>query len=314
MASSQDYYQLLGVTKTASDAELKAAYRKAALEWHPDRNKSPEATAKFKEINHAYEVLSDSQKKQAYDQFGHAAFEQGNMGSAGGGPFGGGAGGFQQGPFRYTYRTGGQPGQPFGSARGENPFEGMDFGGFSDPFEIFEQFFGGGFTANQQRRARRATYSLGISFLEAAKGAEKTVEIEGKQMKIKIPSGVDDGTRIRFTHFDVLISVWPDDTFKRQGLDIHVDVKVDFVSAIMGTTVQVPTTNGNVELKIPAGTQPDTLIRLREHGIKEERTNRTGDEYIKVKVQIPTRLSGEQKQLLEQYQETSSGKKKSGWF
>jgi len=302
MASSQDYYSLLGVSKTASEAELKAAYRKAALQWHPDRNKAPEATAKFKEINQAYEVLSDPQKRQTYDQYGHSAFEQGGMGNAGG-PFGGGAGGYQQGPFSYTYR----------STNGQNPFEGMDFGGFSDPFEIFEQFFGGGFTASQQRRARRATYSLGVTFIEAAKGAEKTVEIEGKQTKIKIPAGVDDGTRVRFTNFDVIISVWPDDTFRREGLDIYTDLKVDFLGAIMGATVDVPTIDGPVNLKVAAGTQPDTLIRLKSRGVQDPRTNRVGDQYVKIKISIPTRLSKEQKEILEQYQ-TSSEKRKTGWF
>src|SRR3989344_5647155 len=160
MATTRDYYEVLGVAKTASDAELKAAYRKQALQWHPDRNKTAEATEKFKEINKAYEVLSDSQKRQAYDQFGSAAFEQGGPAGPGGpfGGFGGQAG--QQGPFTYSYRTYGD---------GQNPFEGMDMGGFSDPFEIFEQFFGGGFSTGRTR-TRRQVYSLAISFMEAAKG------------------------------------------------------------------------------------------------------------------------------------------------
>src|SRR5476649_693570 len=125
--ADRDYYQTLGVTKSSSAAEIKTAYRKLALEFHPDRNKSKEAEGKFKEVTKAYEVLSDPQKKQTYDQYGHDAFEQG--GPASGGPFGGGFGG-QSGPFSYTYSTSGTEG-------------GFDFGGFSDPFDIFEQFFGG---------------------------------------------------------------------------------------------------------------------------------------------------------------------------
>src|SRR3989338_4418926 len=118
-----DYYEMLGVSKNSSDQEIKAAYRKQALKWHPDRNKSPEANAKFKEINKAFEVLSDPKKKEVYDQYGEEAFARGGYGGAGGQSY-------QQSPFTYTY-----------SSSGGNPFEGVDFGGFSDPFEIFEQFF-----------------------------------------------------------------------------------------------------------------------------------------------------------------------------
>lgn len=136
MANKRDFYEVLGVSKTATAADIKRAYRKLALEWHPDRNKSPDAHEKFKEINEAYEVLSDDKKKATYDQFGHSAFQPGmGGGAAGQGPFGG-QGYQQQGPFSYYYSTGG----------GQNPFaggaEGFDF---SDPFDIFEQFFGGGF-------------------------------------------------------------------------------------------------------------------------------------------------------------------------
>src|SRR5581483_8032412 len=124
MNSKQDYYHVLGITKNASAEEIKKAYRKLALQYHPDKNSSKEAAEKFKEVTNAYEVLSDPQKRQTYDQFGSAAFEQGGASS---GPFGqGGAGGY--GPFTYTYSSNGA---------------GFDFGGFADPFDIFEQFFGG---------------------------------------------------------------------------------------------------------------------------------------------------------------------------
>lgn len=303
--ANDDYYQILGVSKNASEAELKAAYRKQALEWHPDRNKSAEATEKFKEINKAYEVLSDPQKRQAYDQFGSAAFEQG--GPAGpGGPFGGfGGQTYQQGPFTYTYRT-------YGG--GENPFEGMDFGGFSDPFEIFEQFFGGGFSPGRARQ-RRQVYSLAISFMEAAKGTEKRVDIGGKTMTIKVPAGVDDGSRVRFGDFDVVISVEKDKTFQRDGLNLYVESDVDFAAAALGTTIIVPTLDEPVSLKVPAGTQPDTVIRLRGHGIREPHGSRVGDEYVRIRVLVPTKLSGKQKEILEELQESfDSSKKRSGWF
>ncbi len=312
MASNQDYYQTLGVTKTASDSEIKAAYRKKALEWHPDRNKSPEATEKFKEVNEAYEVLGNSEKRAAYDQFGHDAFRQGGMGGSQGpdGPFGSQT--YQQGPFTYTYRTYGDGNQPFGSAQGGNPFEGMDFGGFSDPFEIFEQFFGGGFGGGGRARARRQVYSLNVTFMEAAKGTEKRVDIAGRTMTIKIPAGVDDGSRVRFGDFDVVLSVGKDKVFARDGINVYVDVPVDFVDAALGTTVEVPTIDGPVSLKVPSGTQSETVIRLRGRGIVEPHGNRVGDEYVRIKVKVPTKLSGKQKQVLEELRD--SGSKRSGWF
>jgi len=293
---AKDFYKTLGISKGASDVEIKSAYRKAALQWHPDKNKSPEAVAKFKEITEAYEVLSDQQKRQTYDQFGSAAFEQGGMGGGAGGPFGGGFGGFQQGPFSYSYSNAG----------GQNPFG----GDFSDPFEIFEQFFGGGFSG--ARRSRRPAYSLTIDFMEAVKGVEKTVEIGGKPTKIKIPPGVDEGTRVRFTDFDLVVSVLPHKTFQREGHDIHLAVEVDFVKATLGTNIEVPTINGAVSLKVAPGTQPDTIIRLRDHGVPDPRGGKSGDQYVHIKIKIPTKLTHEQKQLLEKYEELQE--KRSGWF
>src|SRR3972149_8950426 len=164
--ADRDYYQILGINKSASEAEIKKAYRKLALEHHPDRNKGDKASEeKFKEVTKAYEVLSDPQKKQAYDQFGHAAFEQG---AGQGNPFAGGFGGQggQYGPFTYTYTTGGNTG-------------GFDFGGFSDPFEIFEQFFGGG-GSPFGRAQRRSVYALQIDFIDAVKGVTKKIAVEGK--------------------------------------------------------------------------------------------------------------------------------------
>lgn len=274
-----DYYQTLGVAKTASDAEIKAAYRKKALEWHPDRNKSPEASTKFKEVSEAYEVLSDPQKRQSYDQFGTAE------------PRGGG-------PFTYSYQT-----------SGGNPFE--SFGG-ADPFEIFEQFFGGGFSTGGRSRARRQAYSLEIDFMEAVNGVEKEIELNGKNMKIKIPAGVDNGTRVRFGDFDIVLSIRPDKQFQREGQDIHVAVEISYPEAVLGTTVDAPTISGPVNLKVPAGTQPDTLIRLRGHGVKSPNSSRVGDEYVHIKLKIPSRVTSEQKHLLEELEKVS--KKRSEWF
>lgn len=297
----KDYYQILGVSKNASVDGIKKAYRKLALQYHPDRNKTKEAETRFKEVTKAYEVLSDSQKREAYDQFGSAAFEQ-PFGSAQGGPFGAGGpfGGQTRtgryGPFTYTYTTSGGPSE-------------FDFGGFSDPFEIFEQFFGGSpFGARQ----RRPTYSLTIDFMEAVHGVEKTVNIGGKTQTIKIPAGVDDGSRIRFGDYDVVIDVHPDKKFKRQGADIVSEKEISFMQAALGDVVFVQTIDGEVKLRVPSGTQPDTVIRLKSRGVPHLRGSGRGDHYVRVKVTVPKNLTSRQKDLLKQFEEES--KRKKGWF
>jgi DnaJ-class molecular chaperone len=282
MATKRDYYEILGVEKSASAADVKKAYRKLALKFHPDRNKEPDAEQKFKEINEAYEVLSDQQKRQTYDQFGHSAFDPAaGMGSN---PFGGG---FQQGPFTYTYSTGGP--NPFGQG-----------GDFSDPFEIFEQFFGGAFS----QAARRPRYSLTIDFMEAVKGTEKTVKIDGQSHTIKIPAGANDGTRIRFDAFDVTIDVRPDLRFRRDGYDLFVDQEIDFTLAALGGSVKVPTVDGDLTLKVRSGTQSHTLIRIRAEGVPHVRGRGKGDLYVRLIVKVPEKLSKDQKKILENFKRT----------
>lgn len=283
MPPKRDYYDVLGVAKNASKDEIKGAYRKLALKYHPDRNKSSDATEKFKEINEAYEILSDQKKKEKYDQFGHAAFGQGAPpGGFGQGFPGGGTRTYRQGPFTYTYTTtgGGQPG----------------FGGFSDPFEIFEQFFGGGMPFRQGPQVRR--YGLSLSFMEAAKGCEKEVVIEGKKRKLKIPAGVDDGSRIRFGDFYITLDVKPDKTFQRDEADIFVNHEISLQLAILGGTTEVKTLDGEVKLKIRAGTQGGTMVRLRGKGIKRLRGYGSGDQYVRLQVKIPGRLTRAQKELI----------------
>lgn len=291
-----DYYKILGVSKGATQQEIKSAYRKLALQYHPDRNKTKEAEKKFKEVTKAYEVLGDETKRKTYDQFGAAAFEQGGPGA--GGPFGGFGGfGGQQGPFTYTYTTNGQ-----------NPFEG--FGGFSDPFDIFEQFFGGASPFGRQQ-PRRPVYSLTIDFMEAVKGVTKKVTIDGKQQTIKIPAGVDNGSRIRFDDYDVMLDVMPNSKFTREGYDIVTEEEVPFTQAILGTELSVETIDGKVTIKIPSGTQPATIIRLREKGVHHLRGNGRGDQYVKIKVVLPKNVTSRQKELLKEF-ESEKGKK--GWF
>lgn len=293
MANGRDYYELLGVSKNATLDELKKAYRKLALDYHPDRNKTKEGEAKFKEITKAFEVLSNQEKRKAYDQFGHAAFEQGGMGQAGG-PYGQPG---QQGPFSYSYTS--------------SNASGFDFGGFSDPFEIFEQFFGG--ASPFGRQARRPSYGLTITFKEAVHGTEKQVTIEGKAQTIKIPQGVDSGSRIRFDSYDVVIDVLPDAKFQREGYDIVTDKEISFPEAALGDEVTIETVQGEVTIRIPQGTQPGTMIRLSGKGVPHVRGSAYGNHYVRIKVTIPSKLSKRQKELLEEFQgEERSGKK--GWF
>ncbi len=282
MPTKRDYYEVLGVTKSASAAEIKTAYRKMALKWHPDKNqdKKAEAEEKFKEINEAYQVLSDAQKRKTYDQFGHAAFDPAS--GMGGSPFGGG---FRQGPFTYTYNT-----------SGGNPFEGMDFG---DPFEIFEQFFGGGFG----RQARRPRYGLTIDFMEAINGVEKEVQVDGKKHKIKIPAGADNGTRIKFDEFDITIDVLAHNKFKREGYDLFIDHEIPLSMAVLGGVSEVETTREPLKLKIRGGTQPHTLVRLRGEGVPILRGGGRGDLYVRLLITIPEKLTREQKRLFEELQQ-----------
>lgn len=279
-----DYYEILGVSKNASSAELKAAYRKQALKWHPDRNKAPEATEKFKEINHAYEVLSDPKKKEMYDQYGKDAFEKGGFGQRG--PAGAQTGNY--GPFTYTYSSG-----------GGNPFEGFDMGGFSDPFDIFEQFFGG-FGRTGQSRSRRDVYEMNLTFDEAVAGVEKKTVIKGKNKTIKIPAGVDDGMRIRFADFDVQVRVQSHPKFKREGQDVYIEQEISFKTASLGGVVDVPTVTGSVKLRIRPGTQSGTTVRLRGQGITHPQSSRKGDQYVIYKIQVPQHISSKAKQLLEE--------------
>lgn len=285
--AAKDYYSLLGVSKNATAEELKKAYRKLALEYHPDRNKTKEAEAKFKEINAAYEVLSDPEKRRMYDQVGHTAFENGG----GGNPFGGGFNG-GQGPFTYTYTSG-----------GGNPFEGF---GFSDPFDIFEQFFGGGSPFGR----RKPTYSLTIDFMDSVRGTQKKVQIDGKSKTIKVPAGVQTGSRIQFEEFDVVIQVAAHPKFQREGYDIVTEEEIPLTMAVLGGTREIETVDGKVKLKIPAGTQPNAVIRLKGKGVNHIHGSTKGDHFVKVRVQIPTRLKGKQKELMQEFEK--EGEK--GWF
>lgn len=290
---NKDLYQVLGVTKTASPDELKKAYRKLARKHHPDVDKSSGAEQHFKEINEAYQILSDPQKKSAYDRYGSAAFTQGGPGGFGQQTSG------QYGPFSYSYQS--SPG---------------GFGGI-DPFDIFEEVFGfRGF--NRQRRGRDLQYAIEIDFTQAVTGLEKEVSFNNKKLKIKIPAGVSSGMRLKFTgkggpgpegtpHGDLylVIQIKPSKTFARRNANLYVLKEIGYVQAILGGSVEVPSINietgkvKNIKLKIPAGTQPGTEFRLKGKGMPKLRGRGRGDEFVKVNVKIPKRVTREEKKLLE---------------
>ena len=272
----KDYYEILSVSKNARPEELKRSYRILARKHHPDIDKSSGAEQKFKEINEAYQVLSDPQKKAAYDQFGHAAFEPG-------GGFGGA--GQSQGGFKtYTWSS--------------SDFGGFDFGGFSDPFDIFEAFFGGQSPFGRQTRLQR--YLINLTFNEAVHGITKEIDVEGKRQKIKIPAGVDDGSEIRFSNFIIVCQVSLDPNFKRRGFDIITEHYITYSQAALGAVIEVDTIWGPVKIRVPAGTQPGTQIRLRGKGVHRVSGSGLGDHYVIIRLKVPNKLSREQKRLLEE--------------
>ncbi len=353
MSTKRDYYEILGVSRNATDDELKSSYRKLALKYHPDRNHGDaDAEEKFKEAAEAYEVLRDPQKRALYDQYGHAGLEG----------------------------TG---------------FSG--FGGFEDIFssfgDIFEDFFGFGNRRRSRSRVQRGAdlrYDLTLSFLEAAFGTETKINVEkmetcpecngsrcepgtspevcrqcggagqvsrtqgfftvrttcplcrgmgqsiahpcsncrgsgqvrvSKKVSVKIPAGVDNGSRLRLTgegesgpqggppgDLYVFIYVEPHEFFQRHDTDIICKIPISFVQAALGDTISVPTLNGNKQLSIPKGTQPGDVFHLRGEGIPSLRTGKRGDAIIQVDVRTPTHLTKKQEALLKEFAALESGK------
>lgn len=305
--AAKDYYQTLGVSKGATEAELKSAYRKLAREYHPDVNKTPEADKKFKEVSEAYQVLSDPQKRQTYDQYGSAAFEPGsNMGGgAQGNPFSGGNP-FGNGGFSYSWNSSG--GQ----------------GGMEDPFDLFNQIFGGGGFADMfsQGFRRRQTYQMDLTFDESIRGVTKEVEIERREgnrgervvrerLKIKVPHGVENNMKMRFGDIDIVFRVRAHPQFHREGSDIFTDVTFSIPQIVLGDIIEVKTIEGKVKLKVPAGAEPGSLIRIKDKGVLDIH-GKKGDHFVRVRLEVPKHLSNEEKKLYEELKGIK-GKKK-GWF
>ncbi len=296
MDNKQDYYEVLGVDKSATEDEIKKAFRKKAVQLHPDRGGDE---AKFKEANEAYEVLKDSTKRQTYDQFGHSAGAQ----QAGGGNPYEGFGGF----------AGGQ---------GFDPNEiRFDFGG-GGVNDIFDMFFRGG-----GNRTRDVEVALTIDFDEAIKGATKEISIriadhknggrKQEDVKIKIPAGIATGQAIKLEgkgeinrqgnrgDLYVQVQVRSDKRFEREGNNIITKIKIDMIQAALGTEYSVETISGEVTLKIPAGTQPNKIFKLTGKGMPIVNSDQRGDHIIFTEVSIPTKLNSTQKNLLEEIEKTT---------
>lgn len=312
--AKKDFYQTLGVAKSASDSEIKSAYRRLARKHHPDVDKSVGSAEKFKEISEAYQVLSDSSKRKTYDQFGADAFAPGsgragaygNPSGSGFNPFGGAQGGpFGKGGFSYSWSSNGNK---------------QDF---VDPFDLFEQIFGGGFGEQfAQGFRRRQSYQMDLTFDEAMKGVSKQIEVERvegntnkrvrERMAIKVPAGVDSGTRMRYGDIDIVFRVKPHPQFQREGQDIYTQLSLSIPQIVLGDIVEVNTIDGKLKLKVPAGTEPESLIRIQGKGAPTLRGGR-GDHFVKVKLEVPKHLSHEEKRLYEELKGATHLKKK-GWF
>ncbi len=356
----EDYYELLGVNRQATADEIKKAYRKMAVKYHPDKNPgNKEAEENFKKVSEAYEVLKDDQKRAAYDRYGHAAFGSGGAGS------GGGAGGPFHDPFDIFSEV-------FGGSGGGS---------------IFEEFFGGGSGSRQggggAQRGSDLRYDLEIELEEAARGLEKEISFrkpvlcdrcsgsgaepgssvvtcstcggkgqvtaskgffsirqtcptchgsgqkiekvctkcggEGRvnettKIKVKIPPGVDTGSKLRSanngeagTHggpagdLYIVIHVKDHDIFERQEENLYCDIPIKFTLATLGGTIEVPTLSGKASLKIPPATQTGTTFRLKGKGLPSLRGGYFGDQMVRVHVEVPRSLNAEQRQKLEEF-------------
>jgi len=298
----KDYYKTLGVDRSASADEVRKAYRKLAMQHHPDRNPgNKQAEEKFKEINEAYQVLSDPQKRARFDQLGSAysTWQQ-----RGGSP----------NDFDWSQWMSGQPGGQGGVH--------VEYGDINDLFgqDIFSDFFrsifggmggaGGGRAQTSTRARQQPAYQqpITISLDEAYHGTTRTLQSDERRLQVKIPAGVKTGSKVRVAggapeglDLYLIVEVAPDQRFERQGDDLRSTATIDLFTATLGGEAKVQTLDGTVTLKIPAGTQPEQVFRLAGRGMPRLKSAQgKGDLFVRVKVRVPKNLSDKQKSLLEE--------------
>jgi len=313
--AKRDYYEVLGVARNVSQDEIKKAHRRLVRQYHPDANKSnPRAEEQFKEVQEAYDALSDPQKRANYDQFGHDAV---------GAQPGAGAG---VDPFEAFRRAAATRGGHRGSRQAGPNVSAEDF----DIGDVFEQFFGGGGArsgaaagpgSSQRARVRARPepppsadleHTITLSFEQAARGTTLPLQIsrDGRveTIDIKIPPGVKDGSRIRIRgrghqtdgapgDLYIITRVAPHPYFRREDLDIYLDLPISVYEAVLGTKIEVPTIDGPVTLTIPPGTSSGSKLRIRGRGI--ERTGQRGDQFVMPKVIVPKHLADDDRKLVE---------------
>jgi DnaJ-class molecular chaperone len=322
----KDLYKVLGVSKNASQDEIKKAYRKQAKQYHPDLNPgNKEAEQKFKDISQAYDILADAEKRKKYDagQIDETGQEQ--------------AGAHPSGGFYRTYTRGGQGAK----------YTGFDFGGEQFTAEdIFADLFGGGFAGmgggargargagpgagmggagmgagmgagpgGAKRKGEDVTYAIKVDFLEAANGARKRVRLaDGQTVDVNIPAGTEDGKQLRLKGKGkpgpggapagdayVRINVQPHQYFERDGKDVHLTLPITLQEAVEGATVSVPTVDGTVQMKIPAGSNSGKTLRLRGRGIQPKGSDTRGDQLVKLQVVLPDQPDDELKKFVQKW-------------